>query len=278
MIEIVQPGGLATVQDLGRFGYAHLGVGRSGAADRGALRLANRLLGNTAGAAAVEVSFGGLIVVLHQAATVVLTGAHCPSRLEWGVATTLPAGARIALGTPAKGLRSYLAVRGGISVPAVLGSRSTDILGGLGPPPLRAGDVLPIGDDVEAAVVGAPAIASPSRSRVRIFPGPRQDWFGEDTLALLTATAWTVGADSNRIGIRLNGPSLIRVRDGELPSEPTLPGALQVPPDGQPIVLGPDAPVTGGYPVIAVVGEDDLDVIGQLRPGEQLRMESVTLR
>ncbi len=268
MIEILAPGPLATVQDLGRAGYAALGVPRSGGFDRGALRLANRLVGNPDDAAALEVTFGGLGIRLARAATIACTGAVCPGAPDWDVALTLPAGAVVRLGAPAHGLRSYLAVRGAIDVEATLGSRSTDTLSWLGPAPLRAGDRLPIGSPRGAVsgTAGAPSTAT------RVLPirfGPRDDWFTAAALEALVGTGWTVRSECDRVGVRLDGRPLERAHGGELPSEPMLPGALQVPPDGRPILFGPDAPVTGGYPVLAVV--TDLDHAAQLRPGDEVR-------
>ena len=268
MIEIVEPGPLATVQDGGRPGFAALGVARSGAFDRAALRLANRLVGNPDDAAAIEVTLGGLRVRLDTATTIALTGAICPGAPDWGVPVSLPAGATIRLGVPPTGLRSYLAIRGGIAVPPVLGSRSTDTLSGLGPAPLRAGDRLPLGSAI-APVLGTAAAAPVARAVLRIRFGPREDWFTAAARGLLLDAEWTVRPESDRVGLRLAGPALERARSGELASEPTLPGALQVPPDGRPIMFGPDAPVTGGYPVIAVV--TDLDPAAQLRPGDTVR-------
>jgi biotin-dependent carboxylase-like uncharacterized protein len=270
MIEIVEPGLFASVQDAGRSGFARLGVARSGAFDRAALRLANRLVGNRPDAAAIEVTLGGLAVRVHDAVTVALTGAVCPG-FDWGTATTLPAGATVRLGAPAQGLRSYLALRGGLAVATELGSRSTDTMSGLGPATLCRGDRLAVGTDSIGDISCATATPRPGRRRLRVSPGPRDDWFTAAALAQLTSDTWTVRAESNRVGIRLHGPRLERVRTGELASEPTLPGALQVPPDGRPILFGPDAPVTGGYPVIAVVHDDDLDAAGQLRPGDPIR-------
>ena len=269
MIEVVDPGPLTTIQDMGRTGLASLGVPRSGAFDRAALALANRLVGNPVDAAGLEVTFGGLVITVRDAATVAITGAVSPGA-DWGTALSLHAGATLRLGPPGSGLRSYVAIRGGLDVRAELGSRSTDVLSGLGPPAVRAGDVLPVGTQPRAPVSGATAQA-PSRGHgraLRIVLGPRQDWFTADAVAILTTARWTVRQDCDRIGIRLDGPRLHRARTGELPSEPTLPGALQVPPDGRPILLGPDAPVTGGYPVIAVVRDGDLDTAAQLRPGD----------
>jgi biotin-dependent carboxylase-like uncharacterized protein len=270
VLEIVAPGALTTVQDLGRSGYAHLGVGRSGAADRGALRLANALVGNATDAAALEITLGGLTFVALDAATIALTGAVCPGPLDSGVAVSVAAGTRVRLGVPASGLRSYLAVRGGIDVPAVLGSRSTDLLAGLGPDAVRAGDLIRIGRQVGGEVSGALPAPGPARDTLRIVVGPRDDWFTPTSVTVLTSSRWQVGPESNRVGIRLSGPALARTRPHELATEPTLPGALQVPADGQPILLGPDAPVTGGYPVFAVVVDADLDIAAQLRPGDEV--------
>jgi biotin-dependent carboxylase-like uncharacterized protein len=267
VIEVIEPGAFTTVQDLGRAGLAALGVPRSGAFDRGALRLANRLVGNPAGAACLEVTFGGLVVRLRDAATVAVTGAQCPG-VGWGAAITLAAGSVLRLDPPTRGLRTYLAVRGGIDVPAELGSRSTDLLSGLGPARLVAGDLLPTGAEPGTEVVGAAAAPTASGRTLRVVFGPRDDRFMPAARTALTTAHWTVRQDCDRIGVRLDGPRLERVGTAELPSEPTLPGALQVPPDGRPILLGPDAPVTGGYPVIAVVLDGDPDLAGQLRPGD----------
>ncbi len=271
-LEVVAPGPGATVQDLGRAGYAALGVPRSGAFDRAAAALANRLVGNPDAAAVVEATLGGLHVRFAGPLTVALTGAVCPGAPDWGAAVSLPAGAAIRLGVPRAGLRSYLAVRGGIDVAPVLGSRSTDTLSGLGPPRLAAGDVLPIGAAGAGAISGATAAGPRPADAVGVHLGPRDDWFTAAAVAELLGTEWTVRAESDRIGLRLDGPALARSRGGELPSEPVLPGAIQVPPDGRPIVFGPDAPVTGGYPVIAVVL--DLDAVAQLRPGDRVRFRS----
>lgn len=270
MIEIVAPGSLATMQDLGRCGYAALGVPRSGAFDRAALRLANRIVGNAADAVAIEFTLGGLQIHLHGAATVALTGAACPGA-DWGAAVTLPAGATLRLDRPPGGLRSYLAVRGGFAVEQVLGSGSTDTLSGIGPAPLQAGDRLAIGPPA-GEVSSAVAPARPAGAALAVRFGPRDDWFTAAARDQLLSTRWLVRPDSDRVGVRLDGPALERVRPRELPSEPVLPGALQVPGDGRPLLFGPDAPVTGGYPVIAVVA--DLDGAAQLRPGDVVRFSS----
>jgi biotin-dependent carboxylase-like uncharacterized protein len=267
MIDVLDPGPLATVQDLGRPGYAALGVPSSGGFDRRALRLANRLVGNAEDAAVIEVTLGGLAITARDAVTVALTGAVC-SGLDWGTPVTVPAGRTVRLGSPATGLRSYLAVRGGVEVPAVLGSRSTDTLSGLGPAPLRAGCDLAVGR-ASGRVSDATAAPHGSSGVLDVLLGPRDDWFTAAALDLFAHRPWTVRPDSDRVGLRLNGPVLERRRSGELPSEPTLPGAVQVPGDGRPIVFGPDGPVTGGYPVLGVL--IDPDQAAQLRPGDTVR-------
>lgn len=283
-LEVAETGPLATVQDLGRPGLAALGVGRSGAADRDALRLANRLLGNDEGTAALEVTFGGLAVRAHGGVTVALTGAPCPMSVDGRQASPyavvwVPDGAELRLGTPAEGLRSYLAVQGGVDVPAVLGSRSTDTMSGLGPDPLTVGRRLPIGSThgplpgVDIAPVRTPGTDEIS---LRVVPGPRHDWFTDAALETLLASSYDVTSDSNRVGMRLSGPVLERSRDGELPSEGMVPGALQVPPSGQPTLFLADHPVTGGYPVIGVVVGADLGLAAQARPGQSIRFRRST--
>ena len=276
MIEVLGPGPLATVQDLGRFGHRGLGVGSSGAADQSSHRLANRLVGNDVGAATIEVTFGGLHVRLLVPATVALTGARCTLggrvTLPWATPLSLPAGAELVLAAPVHGLRSYLAVRGGIDVAPTLGSRSTDTLSGLGPAPLTAGDRLPVGGAVAADPIEIPTEPASPNAPIEVWPGPRLSLFGSRVWQLLMSAQWRVDASSNRVGVRLAGPSLLRIPGPELPSEPTLPGAIQVPGNGQPIALGPDGPVTGGYPVIGVVAADGLDRLAQLRPGETVRL------
>ncbi len=275
-LTVLATGPLATVQDLGRPGRAAEGIGRSGVCDRASAALANRLLGNPAGAALVEVTAGGLGVRAETALWVAVTGARCAGAPH-AAPVWLRAGHELRLGAPASGLRSYLAVRGGIAVEPVLGSRSTDLLSGLGPPPLATGDLLPVGEpDGEPAAVDVAAVPEPAAGDVvvPVLPGPRADWFGEDAQALLTGTGWTVTGDSNRVGVRLAGPVLARRRAGELASEGMVRGALQVPPSGQPVLFLADHPVTGGYPVIGYVAEPDVDRCGQLAPGQRLHFRA----
>lgn len=284
VLEVLAPGPMTTVQDLGRPGLAHLGVGRSGAADREALRLANRLLANPEGAAGLEVTMGGLVVRSHGHLLVALTGAPSPASLTTADGRTrgvghsavecLPPGSVLRLGHPPYGLRTYLAVRGGLAVEEVLGSRSTDTMAGLGPPRPTTGTLLPVGPPPAAfpLIDLAPVPRPPTGETVlEVLPGPRHDWFSPEALDSLCSAPYEVTPDSDRIGMRLRGPHLTRANPGELPTEGMVPGALQVPPSGQPTLFLADHPVTGGYPVIAVVRTRHLDRAAQTRPGDRIR-------
>ncbi|GAA1821788.1 biotin-dependent carboxyltransferase family protein [Planosporangium flavigriseum] len=275
----MRPGPLTTVQDLGRPGRAGLGVSPSGAADLGALRLANRLVGNPESAACLEVTLGGLAARFAETALVALTGAPTPVRVadRQGFVNgplTVRAGETLVLGAPARGLRTYLAVRGGIDVPPVFGSRSTDLLSGLGPEPVRPGTRLPVGNAAtgEPTVDIAPVPALPDALELRVLAGPRADWVTADAIRLLARQSYVVSPRSNRVGVRLDGPPLERARQDELPSEGIVRGAVQVPPDGKPVLFLADHPVTGGYPVIGVVEPADTDLLGQARPGQRVTL------
>lgn len=285
-LEVLTPGPLSTVQDLGRPGVAELGIGRSGAADRASFTLANHLVGNSPTAAGIETTFGGLAVQARGDVLVAAAGAPCPLRTtpDTGGACNAPFllrhGQRLTVGRPRTGVRTYLAVRGGLDLEPVLGSRSTDLLAGIGPARLTAGSYLGVADDIavypsadRAAADPAAAVTAPPAGVVglSVVPGPRDDWFTPDALQLLTAVQYQVSSESNRIGMRLLGPELVRARRGELPSEGLVPGSLQVPPEGRPTLLLADHPVTGGYPVIAVVIRADVDRAAQARPGQLLR-------
>ncbi|MEV4013047.1 biotin-dependent carboxyltransferase family protein [Nonomuraea angiospora] len=271
MIEILAAGPYATVQDLGRPGLAHLGVPRSGAADAPSLRLANRLVGNPEGLAGIELTFGMARLLFHDGAWVALAGAPVDSAAGMGAPFWVAKGTELRLGLPEWGLRTYVAVRGGIAVEPVLGSRSTDSLSGLGPEPLRAGTLLPVGRPEGVISVDLAPPPGPRPAVLRVTPGPRDDWFAPDALDGLCARPYSVSQDSNRVGVRLSGAELVRAKEGELPSEGMVTGAIQVPPSGQPIVFLADHPPTGGYPVIGVVREADLPVAAQLRPGDEVR-------
>ena len=275
MISVRSAGPLTTVQDRGRPGFAHLGVPRSGALDRPAAELAQRLVGNDPDAALLEIVMGGFAATTDTGCWIAVTGAAGSLRIggvagAHGEAVWWPAGAELTLATPTRGMRSCLAVAGGIDVEPVLGSRSTDTLAWVGPPAVRDGDRLPVG-----AATGAPLpldVPAPARpGRLRVTPGPRDDWFDPAARQTLSRSPYVVTTESNRIGLRLDGPALPRVRTGELASEGMVLGAVQVPPDGRPVVLLADHPPTGGYPVIGVVRAEDLWQCAQLRPGEEVR-------
>jgi biotin-dependent carboxylase-like uncharacterized protein len=277
-LEVVATGPLATVQDRGRPGWAHLAVSPSGAADPDALDLANRLVGNRPGTAAVEVTLGGLVVRAVTGVVVAVAGPPVEVRVGGtgvgaGRAVSLSAGDELALGVPPRGLRNYLAVRGGVEVPVVLGSRSTDTLGGLGSPPLAPGDRLAAGPEPTdlPAPDQVPLVAPDEPAVLTLRPGPRLDWFEPDALDRLARARWVVRSESDRIGVRLDGPPLRRVRTTELASEGLVVGAVQVPPDGRPVVFLADHPTTGGYPVVAVVASEHRSILGQLRPGAAVR-------
>ncbi|NLU70128.1 biotin-dependent carboxyltransferase family protein [Streptomyces sp. HNM0574] len=282
--EVVRAGALTTVQDLGRPGHAHLGVPRSGALDAPAHRLANRLLGNPETAATLETTLNGCALRAGSALRAVVTGAPCPVTVDgrpspWGVPFRVPAGAVVEVGHAAHGLRSYLGLDGGAEAEAELGSRATDLLSGLGPAPLRDGDVLPLGParpGAPAAPAEAAPWAAPPRELVLpLVPGPRADWFTHGALRTLATGTYRVSPASNRIGLRTEGPVLERAREGELPSEGMALGAVQVPPEGRPVVFLADHPVTGGYPVIGVVPEEALAAAAQAVPGTPLRFVPV---
>jgi biotin-dependent carboxylase-like uncharacterized protein len=261
MLEVVAPGIATTIQDRGRPGFAHLGVSPSGAVDPRLASLTNRLVGNPDQAAVIE-TCGGLVLRFTHAALLATSSELAPVSVAAGEA-------RRVVGEEGR-LWHYVAVRGGIDVPAVLGSRSTDTLSGLGPPPLAAGDVLPIGAEPESALLVDQAPAVPGRDLVRVSPGPRLDWFDPASFERLIGGAWTV-TESSRVGVRLSGVRITRRITRDLPSEGLVRGAVQVPPDSDPVMLLADHPTTGGYPVIAVVHPDDVATVAQTPPGGAIR-------
>lgn len=299
-LRVVAPGLQSLIQDLGRHGHSGLGVSASGALDRASLRRANRLVGNAPSAAAVETVAGGLTV--QAVGDQVLAVAGAPSELTiaspYGAGTdggdfdgagtgpdwrsvpmatpfALLDGETLTIGAPETGFRSYLAVRGGVDTAPVLGSRSTDTMSGIGPAPLAAGQLLAAGGEAESGVVGHPELQpdypGTEVTVLDVVPGPRADWFDAAALASFSAQDWEVKPQSNRVGMRLQGTPLQRTRQGELASEGTVAGALQVPPEGLPVLFLADHPITGGYPVIAVVVDSQLDRAAQVPIGGKIR-------
>ncbi|WP_225836611.1 biotin-dependent carboxyltransferase family protein [Streptomyces sp. NK08204] len=282
---VVRCGALTTVQDRGRPGYAHLGVPRSGVLDPPAAALVNRLVGNPPDSAVLETTLNGCAVRPRSTLTVAVGGAPCPVTVGgrpvgWGAPVVVPAGELLEVGAAVAGVRSYLAVAGGIAVEPVLGSRATDLLSGLGPAPLTDGTVLPLGapSGPPARVDVAPQPGPPAELVLRVTPGPRDDWFTTRAVRDLSTRGYRVSSASNRIGLRTEGPALERARSGELPSEGMVRGAVQVPPDGRPVVFLADHPTTGGYPVIAVVRAADLPAAAQAVPGTPVRFVPVHRR
>lgn len=262
LLTIVDAGVGTSVQDGGRPGWAHVGVSRSGAVDPVLAGQLNRLVGNDATAALLETA-GGLTVRVDGPTTVAATPDVAVHQLA--------AGDTVTVGPLAGEVWGYLAMRGGVAVEPVLGSRSRDSRSGLGPPALTTGATVAVGPD-PATMLAVDHGAPPRRSAtIVLWPGPRAAWFSDDAWTVLTAAPWVVTADVSRVGMRLHGPALPRTVAGELPSEGLVLGAVQVPGDGQPVVMLTDHPTTGGYPVIAVVDPTDLPTVAQTRPGSTLR-------
>ncbi|MCK3768813.1 urea amidolyase family protein [Microbacterium aerolatum] len=284
-VEVIRPSMQLLVQDAGRPGHAALGVSASGAADRTAMRDANRAVGNQPGAAVLE-SVGGATLRFHGDGVAVVTGAEGDLTLTDAnrIARNIPhatpfatvAGDELALGHPTRGLRYVIGIRGGLAAASALGSRAADTLAGLGPDALAAGDVIAIGNAVAGAV--DPLVqprelpASGDLVELDITLGPRDDWFTASALQTLTTQEWLVTPRSDRVGIRLHGGvPLERATQGELPSEGAVTGAIQVPADGQPVLFLPDHPLTGGYPIIGALTDRCLDLAAQLPPGARIR-------
>jgi antagonist of KipI len=272
IIHVLEPGLQTTVQDLGRFGYAHLGVSASGAADALALRVGNLLVGNAENAVALEMTLVGGTFAFENAVVIALTGSDFGAGLPLWRAIEVSAGNVIRFGVSRSGARCYLAVRGGIDVPRVLGSASTHVLTGVGGRPLRRGDTLRIGNASSRQPRRGAAIPTFQSRRLRVTPGPQINWFSEE----LYSGTYRVTEASDRMGLRLNGPP-IPSPAGHMLTEGVALGAVQIPPDGQPIILFVEHQTTGGYPKPANVISADLWRVGQLRPRDQVRFERVTM-
>jgi antagonist of KipI len=273
-IHVVAPGFLTTVQDLGRFGYAHFGISASGAADPVALRAGNLLVGNAENAPALEMTLTGGEFSFEGDAVIALTGADFASSVVMWQPVEIRSGETVRCGPARNGARCYLSVRGGLDVPLVMGSASVHVMTGVGGRPVRRGDVLPIGEGAvrrpRKAARGVPEHSG--TANLRVTAGPQAVWFGDE----LYGAGYRVSEESNRMGIRLQGPALPSP-GGHMITEGVPLGAVQAPPDGQPIVLFVEHQTTGGYPKPANVISADFWRLGQLRPRDEVSFERVTM-
>jgi len=286
MIEVLRAGLCDLVMDLGRPGMGALGVPAGGAADPAALAAANRLVGNDVSAAGLEITLSGPHLRFPLGGVMALTGARFGARrssgvpVAWNETLVLAAGESLSLERPEAGCRCWLALRGGLAVPPLMGSRSTFLpsaFGGHGGRALQAGDVLRCGapaDEVRLLRTSPPV--GETGASLRVVAGPQVGQFDDAGLAAFFGGSYRVGAAADRRGLRLAGAAVSHSK-AELPSQGVLPGAIQVPPDGQPIILGWDGPVTGGYPVIAGVITADVPRLAQLRPGDAVRFVTIEI-
>jgi biotin-dependent carboxylase-like uncharacterized protein len=293
-MKVKSPGFLTTVQDLGRPGYAHVGVSASGAADTLALRVGNLLVGNPESAAALEMTLVGGEFEFEERCVAALTGSDFQPALNghqvplWR-SLDIPAGGTLKLGATRDGARCYLCVAGGIRVEPVFGSSSTHVLtqlGGWMGRPLKAGDQLPLGQpksrtshqdrSAPSQLVRLWNFGNGGRT-IRVTPGPQIDYFPEEARLLFGSSTYAVTEESNRMGLRLRGPALAHASTAEMVTEGVSLGAIQVPQNGEPIILFVEHQTTGGYPKIANVVSADMHLVGQLRPRNQVRFEFVSL-
>ena len=273
-IHVLAPGFLTTVQDLGRFGYAHFGISASGAADPLALRAGNLLVGNAENAPALEMTLTGGEFAFDGNVVISVTGSDFESPIPMWQPVEIRSGEILRFGPSRSGSRCYLSVRGGLDAPLVMGSASVHLITGVGGRPLRRGDVLPIGDRAVRRP-RRPALGVPLHQEIaclRTTAGPQARWFGDE----LYAVGYHVREQSNRMGIRLQGPALTSP-DGHMITEGVPLGAVQAPPDGQPIILFVEHQTTGGYPKPANVISADFWRLGQLRPRDEVRFERITM-
>lgn len=288
MIRVSKPGFLTTVQDLGRHGYAHLGISPAGAADPLSFRIANLLAGNQENTPALEMTLLGATLEFEESAVVAITGADCGCKLDadpvpHNAAIEVRPGAALQCGSIRDGARCYVAVQGGIDVPRVMGSASTFIaahFGGFHGRRLQAGDILPVGERARLRCRSLPTGALDRLHRpasLRVTRGAQQDWFAPETVKTMLSSTYTVTDQSDRSGLRLKGETLLPRDQSELLTDGIPLGAIQVPQNGQPIILFVDQQTTGGYPKIANVIAADMHRVGQLRPHDDVRFAEVDI-
>jgi antagonist of KipI len=287
-IRVAKPGFSTTVQDLGRYGYAHLGISPAGAADSLSFRIANILVGNDANTPALEMTLLGATLEFEGSAVIAITGANCEcktgeDRVPANTAVELPAGTVLHCGNMTTGARTYLAAQGGLDVPLVMGSASTFVaarFGGFHGRRLQKGDLLPVGkhDALRVRVLCPGALDRlHGEARLRVTKGAQQDWFSPEALEKLCSNTYVVSEQSDRTGLRLKGEAVQPRERAELLTDGIPLGAIQVPQDGQPIILFVDQQTTGGYPKIANVIAADMHRVGQLRPRDEVRFAEVTI-
>jgi antagonist of KipI len=287
-IQVQTPGLLTTVQDLGRLGFGPVGVSPSGAADPVSLRMGNRLVANDEGAAGLEMTLFGGTFLFPDGAILALTGSNFGAvlddvPLDLGTSAEVQPGQMLRVGATSAGARCYLCLQGGIAVKPFLGSASTHILSGLGGfrgRPLRKGDVVQVGSATEPfrkRTISPQAWEKLSYRKVlRVTAGPQVDRFSKSARDSFYASTYRVGEQSNRMGLRLEGPAVSQRSSGQMITEGVSLGAIQVPTAGSPIILFVEQQTTGGYPKIANVISADLHRVGQLRPRDEVRFERVT--
>ena len=288
VIEVMQAGLCDLVMDSGRYGFTHLGVPVGGAADVRALRAANRLVGNPATAAGLEITLKGPVLAFPQGGMIALTGAPFVATrssgdvMQWNAQMKMAHDEQLILGAALSGCRCWLAVQGGVDVPEILASRSTFVSAGFGGRDgraLRTRDTLALGEPNAPSGRSTryqPAVVDET-TPLRVIPGPQAACFTDTGLAAFFTTGYRVDAASDRRGLRLVGLPVTVAARGTIASQAVLPGAIQIPPDGQPIILGWDGPVTGGYPVIAGLVSADMERMAQLKPGDTVHFETVNV-
>jgi biotin-dependent carboxylase-like uncharacterized protein len=286
-IRVLKPGLFTTVQDGGRYGYAHLGISPCGAADMVSMRIANRLVGNDEYAPALEMTLMGATLEFESECLIAITGASCEctvagKQVSAFAALQVAAGSVLHCGSTTNGARTYLAVRGAIGVPLVMGSASTDVrgkFGGFEGRRLKTGDVLKVGDGVEREPRRMQGVRETLRADgpIRVTRGAQHDWFSPMEFGKFLASTYVVSEQSDRAGLRLKGGTIQTLERRQLLTDGIPLGAIQVPQDGQPIILFVDQQTTGGYPKIANVIAADMHRIGQLRPRDEMRFAEVSL-
>jgi antagonist of KipI len=287
-LRVAKPGFFSTIQDRGRFGFAHLGISPAGAADALSLRIANLLVGNDHYAPALEMTLVGASLEFEDSAIIAISGAKCEctagqNTIPANEAIELPAGAVLQCGSTTGGARNYLAIQGGFDVPIVMGSASTDVrgrFGGFEGRRLQKGDVLRVRKSANPHVRSlreGSLEALRGKGPLRVTEGAQRDWFDPDTYARLLASPYLISEQSDRTGLRLQGGAVSPSETSQLLTDGIPLGAIQVPQNGQPIILFVDQQTTGGYPKIANVIAADMHRIGQLRPRDQVRFAEVSL-